>query len=141
MVYCRQPTGFKDPARPTTSVFFRALCMHGLRQAPRAWFERFVAHAISIGFKLANTYRLVLVRLSPRERHGLSSPLRRRHGPLGLVTGVAAALHSFSPGGLCSQRHGSHPLLPQCRREAEPRWLLPLSVDVHTGRSGVRRHV
>jgi histone deacetylase 1/2 len=27
MVYCRQPTGFKDPARPTTSVFFRALCM------------------------------------------------------------------------------------------------------------------
>jgi histone deacetylase 1/2 len=53
-VYCRQPTGFEDPARPH-DVCLLSRSLYGLRQAPRAWFTPFVAHAVSIGFKQSRT--------------------------------------------------------------------------------------
>lgn len=48
-VYCQQPTGFADPARPD-DVCLLSRSLYGLRQAPRAWFDRFVAHVTSLGF-------------------------------------------------------------------------------------------
>ena len=48
-VYCQQPTGFADPARPD-HVCLLSRSLYGLRQAPRAWFDRFVRHVTSLGF-------------------------------------------------------------------------------------------
>lgn len=48
-VYCQQPTGFEDPAHPD-AVCLLSRSLYGLRQAPRAWFERFVGHVTSLGF-------------------------------------------------------------------------------------------
>jgi hypothetical protein len=48
-VYSQQPAGFVDPIRPN-DVCLLTRSLYGLRQAPRAWFERFVAHVTSLGF-------------------------------------------------------------------------------------------
>jgi hypothetical protein len=53
-VYCQQPPGFEDPARPN-DVCLLSRSVYGLRQAPRAWFQRFVEHAVSIGFQQSRT--------------------------------------------------------------------------------------
>jgi hypothetical protein len=54
LVYCKQPTGFEDPAHPD-DVCLLSRSLYGLRQAPRAWFNCFVEHAVSIGFKQSRT--------------------------------------------------------------------------------------
>ena len=48
-VYCYQPSGFIDPERPN-DVCLLTRSLYGLRQAPQAWFERFVKHVTSLGF-------------------------------------------------------------------------------------------
>ena len=48
-VFSQQPTGFVDPRRPD-DVCLLTRSLYGLRQAPRAWFERFVSHVTSLGF-------------------------------------------------------------------------------------------
>ena len=48
-VYSQQPTGFVNPQCPD-DVCLLSRSLYGLRQAPRAWFERFVAHVTSLGF-------------------------------------------------------------------------------------------
>jgi histone deacetylase 1/2 len=48
-VYCQQPTGFHDPARPN-DVCLLSRSLYGLRQAPRAWFNRFVDYVLTLGF-------------------------------------------------------------------------------------------
>lgn len=48
-VYSQQPAGFVDPIR-SNDVCLLTRSLYGLRQAPRAWFERFVAHVTSLGF-------------------------------------------------------------------------------------------
>lgn len=53
-VYCQQPVGFVDPQRPD-AVCLLSRSLYGLRQAPRAWFTRFVTFITSIGFKQARS--------------------------------------------------------------------------------------
>jgi hypothetical protein len=48
-VYSQQPTGFVDPHR-SDDVRLLSQSLYGLRQAPRAWFERFVSHVTGLGF-------------------------------------------------------------------------------------------
>ena len=48
-MFSQQPTGFVDPRRPD-DVCLLTRSLYGLRQAPRAWFERFVGHVTSLGF-------------------------------------------------------------------------------------------
>ena len=48
-VYNQQPTGFVDPARPD-NVCLLSHSLYSLRQAPWAWFNRFVEHVTSLGF-------------------------------------------------------------------------------------------
>ena len=48
-VYSQQPTGFVDARRPD-DVCLLSRSLYGLRQAPRAWFDRFVGHVTSLGF-------------------------------------------------------------------------------------------
>jgi hypothetical protein len=48
-VYCQQPTGFVDPCHPD-DVCLLSRSLYGLRQAPSAWFQRFVGHVTSLGF-------------------------------------------------------------------------------------------
>jgi hypothetical protein len=48
-VYCQQPTGFVDSEHPD-HVCLLDKSLYGLRQAPRAWYQRFAAHLRSLGF-------------------------------------------------------------------------------------------
>jgi len=48
-VYCAQPAGFEDTTHPDyVCRLNRSLC--GLKQAPRAWYSRFAAYLLSLGF-------------------------------------------------------------------------------------------
>lgn len=46
---CQQPTGFVDAAQPN-AVCLLDKSLYGLRQAPRAWFNRFADFVIKLGF-------------------------------------------------------------------------------------------
>uniref|UniRef100_A0A2N9E312 Integrase catalytic domain-containing protein n=1 Tax=Fagus sylvatica TaxID=28930 RepID=A0A2N9E312_FAGSY len=48
-VFMRQPPGFVDPNHPS-HVCLLQKSIYGLRQAPRAWFEKFSSHLLTIGF-------------------------------------------------------------------------------------------
>jgi hypothetical protein len=69
-VYSQQPTGFVDPARPN-DVCLLSRSLYGLRQAPRAWFDRFVAHVTSLGFIQSRADTSLFV----YHRHGVTAYL------------------------------------------------------------------
>ena len=48
-VYCAQPVGFEDPARPDFVCRLNR-SLYGLKQAPRAWYSRFATYLLSLGF-------------------------------------------------------------------------------------------
>uniref|UniRef100_A0A2N9G1P2 Integrase catalytic domain-containing protein n=1 Tax=Fagus sylvatica TaxID=28930 RepID=A0A2N9G1P2_FAGSY len=48
-VFMHQPPGFVDPNHPS-HVCLLQKSIYGLRQAPRAWFEKFSNHLLTIGF-------------------------------------------------------------------------------------------
>ena len=48
-VYCSQPTGFVDSAHPSYVCKLNK-SLYGLKQAPRAWYSRFAAYLIKLGF-------------------------------------------------------------------------------------------
>jgi hypothetical protein len=48
-VYCQQPPGFVDPARPD-DVCLLQWSLYGLKQAPRAWYQHFTAYLWLLGF-------------------------------------------------------------------------------------------
>ena len=48
-VYMRQPVEFIDPQFPSHICSLQK-SLYGLRQAPRAWFEKFSTHLLSLGF-------------------------------------------------------------------------------------------
>lgn len=60
-VYCTQPSGFVDPARPNHVCKLKK-SLYGLKQAPRAWYQRFATYARSIGFtsSASNTSLFIL---------------------------------------------------------------------------------
>jgi hypothetical protein len=47
-VYCSQPTGFADAARPDLVCRLNR-SLYDLKQAPRAWYSRFASYLASIG--------------------------------------------------------------------------------------------
>ena len=53
-VYCAQPAGFEDSARPG-HVCRLNRSLYGLKQAPRAWFSRFASFLLQLGFVAAKT--------------------------------------------------------------------------------------
>jgi hypothetical protein len=75
-VYCSQPIGFVDAARPDLVCRLNR-SMYGLKQALRAWYNRFVSYLASIGFvKDKSDTSLFIYR---RGRHRLPPALCRRH--------------------------------------------------------------
>ena len=48
-VYCAQPAGFEDLARPDF-IYRLNRSLYGLKQAPRAWYSRFAAYLLNLGF-------------------------------------------------------------------------------------------
>lgn len=48
-VYCQQPVGFVDVAQPDAVCLLRK-SLYGLKQSPRAWFQRFATHLQQLGF-------------------------------------------------------------------------------------------
>ena len=53
-VYCSQPTGFTDSALPN-HVCKLNKSLYGLKQAPRAWYSRFAAYLVTLGFSEARS--------------------------------------------------------------------------------------
>ena len=55
-VYVEQPMGFVDPHKPD-DVYKLKRALYGLKQTPRAWYDRFVTYLIEHGSKrgFANT--------------------------------------------------------------------------------------
>ena len=53
-VYCQQPPGFVDPARPD-AVCLLQRSLYGLKQAPRAWHQRFATYVRQLGFVASAT--------------------------------------------------------------------------------------
>jgi hypothetical protein len=53
-VYCSQPTGFVDEARPVLVCRLNR-SLYGLKQALRAWYSRFASYLASIGFVKAKS--------------------------------------------------------------------------------------
>jgi histone deacetylase 1/2 len=53
-VYCQEPTGFVDELHPDY-VCLLDKSLYGLRQAPRAWYQRFAAHLRSLGFTITSS--------------------------------------------------------------------------------------
>jgi hypothetical protein len=49
MVYCSQPSGFEDTDHPDFVCRLNK-SLYGLKQAPRAWYSRFAAYLLSLGF-------------------------------------------------------------------------------------------
>ena len=48
-VYCQQPSGFVDPAHPD-HVCLLQRSPYGLKQSPRAWYQRFATYLRQLGF-------------------------------------------------------------------------------------------
>jgi hypothetical protein len=48
-VFCSQPTGFTNPAKPDLVCRLNK-SLYGLKQAPRAWYSRFTTYLTSLGF-------------------------------------------------------------------------------------------
>jgi hypothetical protein len=53
-VYCAQPSGFEDTAHPDFVCRLNK-SLYGLKQAPRAWYSRFAAYLLSLGFVVAKS--------------------------------------------------------------------------------------
>jgi hypothetical protein len=53
-VYCSQPTGFADPAHPDLVCRLKK-SLYGLKQVPRAWYNRFASFLLSQGFAEAKS--------------------------------------------------------------------------------------
>jgi len=53
-VYCAQPAGFEDTAHPH-HVCRLNKSLYGLKQAPHAWYSRFAAYLLSLGFTEAKS--------------------------------------------------------------------------------------
>jgi len=48
-VYCQQPPGFVDPTTPDHVCLLRK-SLYGLKQTPRAWYQRFTSYIRTLGF-------------------------------------------------------------------------------------------
>ncbi|GJZ83426.1 ribonuclease H-like domain-containing protein [Tanacetum coccineum] len=53
-VYMHQPPGFIDPMHPDHVCLLRR-SLYGLKQVPRAWFQRFMSYAVRVGFHFSKT--------------------------------------------------------------------------------------
>ncbi|WVZ85085.1 LOW QUALITY PROTEIN: hypothetical protein U9M48_032042 [Paspalum notatum var. saurae] len=53
-VYCSQPAGFVDPARPNMVCRLNK-SLYGLKQAPQAWYSRFATFLVTLGFTEAKS--------------------------------------------------------------------------------------
>jgi hypothetical protein len=51
LVYVEQPPGFEDPKRPN-HVYKLSKALYGIKQAPRAWYERLRDFLLSKDFKM-----------------------------------------------------------------------------------------
>lgn len=60
-VYCQQPSGFVDSAKPT-HVCRLHKSLYGLKQAARAWFSRFTTFLHTIGFVASKCSLFILHR-------------------------------------------------------------------------------
>ena len=70
-VYCAQLTGFEDPARPDFVCRLNK-SLYDLKQAPCAWYSRFSAYLLNLGFVKAKSD----TSLFGYSRHLLLAPLR-----------------------------------------------------------------
>ncbi|GKE57481.1 ribonuclease H-like domain-containing protein [Tanacetum coccineum] len=58
-VYMHQPPGFVDPAHPDYVCHLKR-SLYGLKQALRAWFQRFASYATRVGFQHSKTDSLFI---------------------------------------------------------------------------------
>jgi len=60
-VYTEQPKGFVDPSFPN-HVYRLKKALHGLKQAPRAWYERLTQFLVNQGYRKGGTDKTLFVK-------------------------------------------------------------------------------
>ena len=60
-VYVEQPKGFIDPYRPDDAYKLKR-ALHGLKQAPRAWYDRLTTYLTEHGFKRGSADTILFIR-------------------------------------------------------------------------------
>lgn len=76
-VYMKQPPGLEDPEKPG-SICKLKKAIYGLRQSPRAWFDKFSTFLIELGFRCTHADPSLFVYHHGSEPY-LSPAIRRRH--------------------------------------------------------------
>ncbi|CAN1339431.1 Retrovirus-related Pol polyprotein from transposon TNT 1-94 [Linum perenne] len=65
-VFVKQPPGFEDPHFPS-SVYKLKKALYGLRQAPRAWYERLTSFLLSKGFRRGQVDNTLFIKVQASE--------------------------------------------------------------------------
>ena len=60
-VYVEKPKGFVDPHRPD-NVYKLKRSLYGLKQDPRAWYDRLIAYLTEHGFKMGSADTTLFIR-------------------------------------------------------------------------------
>lgn len=60
-VYVEQPKGFIDPNFPN-HVYELKKALHGLKQAPKFWYDRLIEFMINNGYNRGGTYKTLFVK-------------------------------------------------------------------------------
>jgi hypothetical protein len=127
-LYCNQPTGFVDSARPNLVCRLNR-SLYDLKQALRAWYIRFASYLASLG--LVEAKLNVHVHLPAWRRYRLPAALRRRHRAHG-VQCQSSSVHDRRPSARVRDEGPRASPLPWHHRRAKASGSLPPQAPIRS---------